>query len=163
MVAELHDDVVAHLQKYGVQYTVLPCEDKYADTAAFCEHYGYTPEQSANTILVATRNEPVKIAACLLLASTKLDVNKTVKQRLGGGRVSFASAEQTIAATGMQLGGVTVFGLPESMPLYIDAAVMEQVQVVMGGGNRTTKLLLSPQELLKLPHAEVVANMALPR
>jgi prolyl-tRNA editing enzyme YbaK/EbsC (Cys-tRNA(Pro) deacylase) len=98
----------------------------------------------------------------MVLAVTKLDVNKKVRSLMDGKKVSFASGEQTVALTGMQIGGVTPFGLPE-IPLYIDSAVMTQAEVVAGGGNRSTKVLLDPAQLLKLPGALVVEGLALPR
>jgi prolyl-tRNA editing enzyme YbaK/EbsC (Cys-tRNA(Pro) deacylase) len=159
----LQSTVREHLTKHGLNFEVLPCDESLADTAAFCEHYGYTAEQSANTILVAAKNEPDKMCACVVLANTKLDVNKAVCKQLGAKRASFASAEQTREVSGMEIGGVTVFGLPESMPVYMDAAVLNQEKVIMGGGNRTSKVVLNPHELTKLPHVHVVENLAKPR
>jgi prolyl-tRNA editing enzyme YbaK/EbsC (Cys-tRNA(Pro) deacylase) len=77
-------------------------------------------------------------------------------------KASFASAEQTLELTGMQIGGVTPFGLPD-IPIYIDSAVMNNEEVVLGGGNRSTKVLLNPKELQKLPGAQVVEGLASPR
>jgi prolyl-tRNA editing enzyme YbaK/EbsC (Cys-tRNA(Pro) deacylase) len=159
----LQPAVQEHLATYGLHYDVLPCDESLADTAAFCEHYGYTPEQSANTILVAAKGEPEKICACVLLANTRLDVNKAVTKQLGVKRASFATAEQTREVSGMEIGGVTIFGLPENLPVYVDAAVLSQEKVIMGGGNRTSKVVLDPHELTKLPYAQIVQNLAKPR
>ncbi|MBS1957795.1 MAG: hypothetical protein JST89_26655, partial [Cyanobacteria bacterium SZAS-4] len=108
-------------------------------------HYGYELEHAANAIVLATKSQPVEFLCCIVLATTKLDVNKKVRQIMDGRKVSFATPEQTLALTGMLIGGVTPFGL-QQIPIYIDAAVMQQPQVIAGGGNRSTKVLLHPEE-----------------
>ena len=159
----LHPLVQASLERYSVEADVLECLPELADTAAFCEHYGIPLEQAANTIVVASRKvEPPVYAACVVLGTTRLDVNTKVRQLLGVKRLSFADAHTTRELTDMLIGGVTVFGI-ETMPVYVDAAVLSASRVVMGGGNRSSKLHLDPHELLKLPHAEVVDGLALPR
>ena len=161
--AELHLKVQAVLGTHHIIAEVLPCDPELADTAAFCEHYGFSMEDSANTILVASKKlEPQKFALCVVLATTRLDVNKKICELLGAKKASFADAEQTIEKTGMEIGGVTVFGAGD-LPVFIDAAVMRRERVVMGGGNRSCKLLLDQNELLKLPHAEVVEDLAKPK
>ena len=100
-------------------------------------------------------------AACVVLSNTRLDVNRTVRQRLGTRKASFAPAEETRAMTGMEIGGVTVFGLPEDLPIWIDARVMQRERVVLGGGSRSFKVIARPTILLKLPRAEVVEGLAL--
>ena len=97
----------------------------------------------------------------MVLGTTRLDVNRTVRERIGVRRVSFADGETTVEITGMQIGGVTAPGI-DGLPLWIDAAVLDRDQVVMGGGNRSSKLVLAPRELLKLPGAEVVDGLASP-
>ena len=140
---------------------VIPCDPEFADTAAFCDKYGYPVEQSANTILVASRTEPKVFAACVVTADRKLDVNGTVRRLLGVRKLSFASAEDTTALTGMMIGGVTPFGLPDGMPIFIDATVMQHPWVIVGGGDRSSKLKLSPTELAALPGAEVIEGLSL--
>src|ERR1035437_9658977 len=145
-----------------VAYEVLPCDPDLADTAAFCAHYGFTIEQAANTILVASKKiAPPKYAACVVLGTTRLDVNKKVRELLAVRRLSFADVETTVNVTGMMIGGVTAFGI-DDLPVYIDSAVMEQAQVVMGGGNRSSKLLLNPNELTKLPNVVIIEGLAKP-
>ena len=132
------------LAQYEMTYTVLDCTPDFADTAAFCEHYHIALDQSANTILVASRKvEPTKYAVCVVLGTTRLDVNQKVCELLGVKRASFADAETTLQLTNMEIGGVTAFGI-EDTPIYVDSAVMRQKEVVMGGGNRSSKLLLNP-------------------
>lgn len=159
----LHKHVGQHLQTYNITARVIACDPELADTAAFCEHYGYSPDESANTIIVASKGETPKFAACLVLASTKLDVNKKVRQLLGAKRISFASATQTKELTDMEIGGVVIVGLPDHVPIYIDKAVFAKQEIILGGGNRTSKLLLDPSELLKLPQAQSVDGLAIPR
>ena len=158
--AILDPAVLASVTSHAVAHEVLACDPDLADTAAFCEHYGFAMEQAANTILVASKKvDPARYAVCVVLATTRLDVNQKVRELLGVKRLSFADAETTRAVTGMMIGGVTPFGLPD-LPVYVDSAVLEQVQVVMGGGNRSSKLLLAPAELGKLPNAVVVEGLA---
>ena len=146
----------------GAVYEVLACDPEMADTAAFCAHYGFAIEQAANTIVVASKKViPPKYAACVVLGTTRLDVNKKVSQLLAVKRLSFADEESTTRLTGMMIGGVTAFGI-DDLPIYVDSAVMEQARVVMGGGNRSSKLLLNPSELTKLPNAVVVQGLARP-
>jgi prolyl-tRNA editing enzyme YbaK/EbsC (Cys-tRNA(Pro) deacylase) len=144
----------------AVEHEILDCDPDFADTAAFCTRYGVPPEQSANTIVVAARKEPGVACACLVLATCRLDVNHAVCDLLGVRKASFASAEQTRDLTGMMIGGVTPFGLPQSLPLYIDDHVMRQPTVVIGGGSRSMKVRLTPNSLLRLPGARVIEGLA---
>jgi prolyl-tRNA editing enzyme YbaK/EbsC (Cys-tRNA(Pro) deacylase) len=156
----LHPAVEQALAQYAITHEVLACDAELADTAAFCEHYGVSLEQAANTILVASRKvDPPKYAVCVVLGTTRLDVNKTVREKLSVKRLSFADAETTVDVTGMLIGGVTAIGT-QGLPIYVDSAVMQQSEVIMGGGNRTSKLRLDPQELGKLPGVEVIEGLA---
>lgn len=145
----------------GVDYEIVPCEEALADTAAFCAAYGYAPEDSANTIIVVGKSTPPRYAACVLLASTRLDVNRAVRAKLGTKKASFASAEETKALTGMAIGGVTPVGLPDGLPLYLDAAVLSRERIVLGGGSRACKVVAPPQVLTALG-AEVIEGLARP-
>lgn len=157
---KLDPKVAAALAHYDLAYEAIDCDPELADTAAFCEQYGYSLSESANAILVASKKvEPTQYALCIVLATTRLDVNKTVCAELGVKKASFADAETTKAITGMMIGGVTAPGVKD-IPLLIDANVIEQPRVVMGGGNRSSKLILDPKELLKLPNARAVENLA---
>jgi prolyl-tRNA editing enzyme YbaK/EbsC (Cys-tRNA(Pro) deacylase) len=149
----------ASLDPLGVPYEIFPCDPALADTAAFCEAYDFAPEDSANTILVIDKSTPPKYVACVVLATTRLDVNRAVKQRLGV-RASFAPSEATREITGMEIGGVTVFGLPADMPIWVDSRVMERERIVLGGGSRSCKVLAPPAILSALPGVEVVEGLA---
>ena len=148
------------LASLGVPYEIVACDPELADTAAFCAHYGYAMEDSANTILVAGKSDPVRFVACVVLATTRLDVNGLVRRRLGVKKASFADREQTMALTGMAIGGVTAIGLPDDVPLWIDSRVVSRPRIVLGGGDRSSKILAPPDLLLALPNAEVVADLA---
>ena len=139
----------------------MPCDPDYADTAAFCARYGVAPEDSANTIVVVSKRGPRRHAACVVLASTRLDVNRTVCRLLDVGKASFASAEETRELTGMLIGGVTAFGLPDGMPLFVDVRVMSRPSIVIGGGSRSAKLRIRPDDLLRIPGAAVVDGLAI--
>ena len=153
-------------QAGGLAFELIACDPALADTAQFCEAYGYALADSANTILVVGKSEPRIYAACLVLADSRLDVNGEVRRRLGTRKASFASAEETEALTGMALGGVTVVGVPAEIPVWIDARVMERTSIVLGGGGRDRKLVVPPAWLLGRPQAtpgatvEVVDGLA---
>jgi prolyl-tRNA editing enzyme YbaK/EbsC (Cys-tRNA(Pro) deacylase) len=150
------------LEGHG-SYELFACDPALADTAAFCAAYGFAPEDSANTIVVIGKSDPPVYAACVVLATHRLDVNRVVKQRLGTRKASFASPDETRVLTGMEIGGVTAFGLPADLPLWIDAAVMERERIVLGGGSRSWKVIAEPAILRTLPNVEVVADLAAPR
>ncbi|MEP6802803.1 MAG: YbaK/EbsC family protein [Acidobacteriota bacterium] len=152
--------VRAALQDLGVTYEPMACDPDFADTAAFCQRYGIRPEESANTILVASRQEPKAWSASLVLSHTRLDVNHVVRRLMGAKRISFASGEETVAKTGMMIGGVSLFGLPPDIPIYVDSRVMDAPRVVIGGGSRSWKVLVAPSMLLRLPGVSVVPGLA---
>ena len=108
---DIEAQVKSALDAAGVPYELLPCDPDFADTAAFCERYGYTPEQSVNTIIVVGKVEPRRYVACAVTAATRLDVNGAVRKRLGVKKASFASADETRELTGMMIGGVTALAL----------------------------------------------------
>ncbi len=134
----------------AMDHEIVPCDPALADTAAFCAHYGFSPEESANTILVASRRPKGLFGACVVLATTRLDVNRKVRDLLGVKKVSFADGETTETLTGMTIGGVTPFGLPTDLPLWIDRRVMECNRVILGGGSRSIKILIPPEALTRV-------------
>lgn len=160
-MSQLLDKVEKTMKQYDIKSEILDCKPELADTASFCEYYGFKVEQAANTIIVSSRKvEPVKYAVCVILATTKLDVNKKVCKLLGVKRASFADSKDTERLSGMMIGGVTAVGI-EDLPIFIDERVTKQDRIVMGGGNRSSKLLLNPNELKKIPGAEIVEDLSL--
>jgi len=148
------------IEPLGIAFELFPCDPALADTSAFCAAYGFAPEDSANTIVVVGKSEPPRYAACLVLAPNRLDVNRAVRDRIGTRKASFAPAEATREITGMEIGGVTVFGLPDGLPIWVDARVMTRERIVVGGGSRSWKVLLAPSALLAIPGVEVVEGLA---
>jgi prolyl-tRNA editing enzyme YbaK/EbsC (Cys-tRNA(Pro) deacylase) len=158
--AAIEANVRDQLATLALEHEVIPCDPALADTNNFCAAYGYAPEDSANTILVVGKSDPPRYAACVVLSNTRLDVNRVVRQRFGTRKASFASAEDTRSLTGMLIGGVTVFGLPSDVPIWVDARVMSRQRIVLGGGSRSCKVVAPPAILLALPNVEVVEGLA---
>jgi len=156
------DRLEAVLAGLGQAFELFPCDPAFADTARFCAAYGFELGDSANTIVVVGKAEPRRYAACIVLATHRLDVNRAVRDRLGTRKASFASADETRALTGMEIGGVTPFGLPPGLPVWVDAAVIARPRIVLGGGSRSWKVIASPGILLALSGAEVVEGLAAP-
>ena len=128
-----------------------------ADTAAFCDHYDVGLDVSANCVVVeARRADRIWYAACVVLATTRADVNGIVRKHLGARKISFASMDTAVSLTGMEYGGITPIGLPVDWPILVDIGVIQQRQVVIGSGLRGSKLLASPSVLASLPNAEVL-------
>jgi prolyl-tRNA editing enzyme YbaK/EbsC (Cys-tRNA(Pro) deacylase) len=143
------------------EFELFACDPALADTAAFCAAYGFAMEDSANTIIVVGKGTVPVYAACVVLATHRLAVNQVVKGRFGR-RASFASPEETRAVTGHEIGGVTVFGLPAGLPVWVDAAVMARERIVLGGGSRSWKVIAPSSILLTVPGVEVVEGLAKP-
>jgi prolyl-tRNA editing enzyme YbaK/EbsC (Cys-tRNA(Pro) deacylase) len=159
----LHPATRSALEASGVTYEVMPCDPALADTAAFVAAYGVPLDRSANTIVVASKGaEPVYVA-CVLLATTSLDVNNVVRREMGARKASFAGADPVRELTDMEIGGVTPFGLPPDVPILVDARVMEPDWIVLGGGNRSSKLKLPPAALTAIGSLRVVPGLAVTR
>ena len=148
------------LASLGLPYEVVRIDPAYADTAQFCERYGFPMEQSANTIIVGSKKEPRQYAACVVKATTRLDVNHAVRKLMGVSRLSFATAEETMAITGMMIGGVTVFALPAHLPIYVDEGLMSCPYVILGGGSRSSKIKIAPEVFARFPGAQIIAGLA---
>ncbi len=143
----------------GVPFEIVACDPALADTAAFCEAYGYALDDSANCVVVIGKAEPPVYAACVVLATTRIDVNGVVRRRFGTRKASFAPSDDVVVATGMAIGGVTPLALPDDLPLWVDARVMERDRIVLGAGSRNAKVLAPPAILTALG-AEVVVDLA---
>lgn len=152
--------VVSALEAAGADFETMDCDPDLADTAAFCEAYGIPPEQSANAIVLASRRPAGVHAMFLVLATTRLDVNRMGRDLMGVKKVSFAPADLTSELTGMVMGGVTPFGRPDDMPLFVDAAVTSHPWVVIGGGSRDMKVKLDPEVFSRLPGSSIVDGLA---
>ena len=153
-------EIRAILERSGFDFEIWPCDPELADTAAYCAHYGVPLEKSANAILVRSKTGETRFVLCVLLATDRLNTNHTVRKKMEARKVSFASADETREFTGMEIGGVTPLALPDDLPVWIDAAVMQCDYVVLGGGNRDSKIKADPRVLLLQPAAEVVEGLA---
>jgi prolyl-tRNA editing enzyme YbaK/EbsC (Cys-tRNA(Pro) deacylase) len=147
----------------GDRVQVAEIDPALADTAAFCAEYGVAPEQSANCVILAgKRAGEVFYAACMVLATTRADVNGLARRHLGVRKVSFASMDDAVGLTGMQYGGITPIGLPADWPVLVDRAVAEAPRVVIGSGIRGSKLWLPGATLAELPGAAILDGLGLP-
>lgn len=160
MTDAIDAQVSASLDALGVPYEIMTIDPDFADTVRFCERYGIPLENSANTIIVAGKKEPKAYCACVVKATTRLDVNHAVKKLMGVSRVSFATAEETQALTGMMIGGVTIFALPADLAIYVDGRLMGLEWVILGGGSRSTKVKTSPEVFRRLPNTTIVPGLA---
>jgi prolyl-tRNA editing enzyme YbaK/EbsC (Cys-tRNA(Pro) deacylase) len=148
------------LERAGIPYELMVIDPAYADTAAFCEKYGVSLAHSANTIVVGSKKEPRQYAACVVQATARLDVNHAVRGLMGVSRLSFASADETMALTGMMIGGVTLFALPETLPIYVDEPLLALDYVILGGGSRSLKIRTSPLVFSRIANTRVVPNLS---
>ena len=142
---------------------VAEIDPELADTAAFCERYGVGLDVSANCVVVlGRRGGESRFAACVVLATTRADVNGVVRRRLDARRASFAPMDVAVAETGMEYGGITPLGLPPEWALLVDARVVAVPRVVVGSGLRRSKVVLPGAALVQLSGAEVLADLAAP-
>ena len=159
--ADIEVQVVSTLDRLGISHELIRIDPNFADTTEFCEKYGYTLEGSGNTIIVASKRGAKKYCACIVQGSARLDVNKTVKRLMGVSRASFASAEETMELTGMMIGGVTAFALPEDLPVYADEKLLSQESIILGSGSRSSKIKVAPQDITKIPGAQFIDGLSL--
>ena len=140
---------------------VAEIDPALADTAEFCAAYGSPMSGSANCVVVAgRRGEDTRYAACLVLATTRADVNGLVRRRLNARKASFAPMDDAVALSGMEYGGITPIGLPAEWPLLVDAAVAATPAIVIGSGIRGSKLALPGALAARLPGADVIEGLA---
>ena len=145
----------------AAQVGVAPIDPALADTAEFCAAYGSPMDGSANCVVVAgRRGGDTRYAACLVLATTRADVNGLVRRRIDARKASFAAMDDAVALTGMEYGGITPIGIPAEWPVLVDAAVAAAPAVVIGSGIRGSKLALPGQMVARLPGAEVIEGLA---
>ncbi|MBI5157029.1 MAG: hypothetical protein HZA58_03335 [Acidimicrobiia bacterium] len=152
--------VVATLEGLGADFEAFDIDPDFADTAAFCARYGFTLEESANAILVASKQPPGVYSLCLALATTRLDVNHVVRDLMGVRKLSFAPSDVTREVTGMEIGGVTPFGVPAGLPIHVDAAVTRLPRCIVGGGSRAMKVKVDPEVFTRMPEVKVVEGLA---
>ena len=145
---------VAHTLDPEVE--VIWIDPDLADTAAFCQRYGYSLEESGNCILVRSKTGELRYAACLVQATRQLDLNRHARLLVGARKASFAGSDESIERTGMVPGGITPIGLPEDLPIFIDAPIAALDRVIVGGGSRRLKLRLRSKSFEALAQVTVV-------
>ena len=160
MTGDLRRVVIGALDDIGASYSTMECDPALADTAEFCAAYDIPLDRSANAIMLASKRPAGVHAMFLVLATTRLDVNRKGRDLMGVKRVSFAPPDLTAEITGMVMGGVTPFGRPDDLPLFVDAAVVDQPWVVVGGGSRDMKVRVDPEVFTRMDATTVVAGLA---
>ncbi|HEX3082421.1 MAG TPA: YbaK/EbsC family protein [Candidatus Saccharimonadia bacterium] len=147
------------LEKTGLwdEVEVAEIDPGLADTAAFCDHYGIGLDVSANCVVMqARRGERTTFVACVVLATTRADVNGIIKKQVDARKISFASMDAAVSLTGMEYGGITPVGVPADWVLLIDAQVVEHERLIIGSGTRGSKLLVTSKLLRDLPGAVIM-------
>jgi len=140
---------------------VAEIDPEVADTAAFCERYGVSPAESANCVVISGRREgETRFAACVILATTRADVNNVARRELDVRKASFAAMDVAVAESEMEYGGITPLGLPAGWPVLVDVRVADTPVVVIGSGVRRSKLVLAGKLLASLPGARVIDGLA---
>jgi prolyl-tRNA editing enzyme YbaK/EbsC (Cys-tRNA(Pro) deacylase) len=158
----IHPKVADALSHWGIVHEVITCNPEWADTADFCAAYGFPLSTSGNAILVTSTRGVKSYALGVVQATHRLDVNHQMRRLMGVARASFARAEETRELTGMEIGGVTPFGLPPECPVYLDDNLSGLEYVVLGAGTRSAKLKLAPGELAKIPNSTFVTGLGHP-
>ena len=159
---DIEEVVVSTLQGLGVTYELVEIDPEFADTALFCEKYGYPLDHSGNAIVVASKKEPKKCSTCIVKGSDRLDVNKTVRRLMEVSKASFASPEETMALTGMMIGGVTPLAMPPEVSIYADEKLLGLEYLILGSGSRSSKLKIPPEDLRKIPNLEFIEGLSMP-
>jgi prolyl-tRNA editing enzyme YbaK/EbsC (Cys-tRNA(Pro) deacylase) len=142
---------------------VVEIDPALSDTAAFVAAHGLTEDLAANCVVVAgSRSGEERVAACVILATTRADINTVVRKRLDVRKASFLALDEAVTRTGMEYGGITPIGLPSDWPILIDSRVVEAPMLTLGAGVRAAKILISGALLAQLPGAQVIDDLARP-
>ena len=160
-MSDISPQVLAQLTKLNLSYEVIQCDPELADTFEFCNHYGYKLEECGNTILAASKRGVKKYACCLVRGSDKVNINKTVRNLLEVSKISFATKDESEQVTGMTSGGITLVGLPESIPIFVDKKVLQMEKIILGSGNRNSKILLDTKDLQLIPNTQFIENLSM--
>ena len=161
LATPVFDALEAMPAEFADRVMVAPIDPDLADTAAFCDAYQVGLEVSANCVVIAGKREgETRYAACMILATTRADVNGAVRRLLNVRKASFAPMDEAVRLTGMEYGGITPIGLPADWPIYIDAAANATPNVIIGSGVRHSKIALPGELLAKLTNASVIDGLA---
>jgi prolyl-tRNA editing enzyme YbaK/EbsC (Cys-tRNA(Pro) deacylase) len=144
------------------QVGLVEIDPNFADTTEFCKKYDWPTGHSANCVVVqARRGDRKTIAACIVLATTRADINKLVKKYLDASKISMAPMDYALEESRMEYGGVTPIGLPKEWPILLDKAIIPLEKIIIGGGNRNTKLIVSGRLLASLPNAVIIDGLGI--
>ena len=144
----------------ATEIAVVEIDPEYADTAAMSEKYDVPMADGANCVVVMGRREgQERLAACVVRADTRADVNNLVKRTLDVRKASFLSMDRAVEESGMEYGGITPVGLPEPWRVLVDDACLDIPAAVIGSGVRRSKLLVPGPLLAELPRAEVLSGL----
>ena len=155
----IETNVIEFLDSTPVPYEVIEIDPNFADTTEFCQKYGFPVENSANTIIVASKKKPGTFTASVVRATHRLNVNHVIKPMMNVGKVSFATAEETAEFTGMMIGGVTALAPPKGLPIYVDSGLMSLDYIILGGGSRSIKIKISPEVFKCIPEATIIEGL----
>lgn len=163
-----HPDLLAEpvraalsLWAHAAAVSVAPIDPEVADTAACNAAYDIPEDAGVNCVVVGGRRDgEERVAACLVRADTRADVNSRVKRLLDVRKASFLPMDQAVEQSGMEYGGITPIGLPAGWRLLVDARVVDVPVALIGSGVRRSKVLLPGHLLGELPGAEVVEDLA---
>lgn len=154
--------LIAHLG-WGERLGAVEIDPAISDTPQLVAAYGLTNDLAANCVLVAgARNGEERVAACVVLADTRADINGAVRRHLDVRKASFMPLDVAVARTGMEYGGITPIGLPENWPILIDSRVVTYPLLTLGAGVRAAKIIAPGALLAELPHAVVIDDLARP-
>ncbi len=163
LVAKPVGEALGAMQNVG-DVGVSEIDPTMSDTAAFCERYGLGMETAANCVIVeGKRGEERQMAACVVLATTRVDVNNTVKKLLDVKKVSFAQMEKAVEESGMEFGAITPVGLPPSWPIFVDKRVADSERVIIGSGLRKSKFLVPGSFFQLLHNIQIVEGLGMER
>ena len=141
---------------------VVEIDPAVSDTASTQREYGLAVEALANCVVVGGKREgSERLAACVVLASTRADVNGAVRRYLDVRKASFLAMERAVELTGMEYGGITPIGLPPDWPVLVDRRVVETAVVLIGSGVRRSKILLPGALLGRFPNVEAIDGLGL--
>ena len=157
---DIEAKVASWLNELNIIFERIEINEDFADTADFCNQYDFPLDHCGNTIVVASKKPPGKYCACIVGGSERVDVNRTVKKLMGVSRLSFASAAETQSLTGMMIGGVTPFALPDGIPIFADEKLLTLDYVILGSGSRSSKFKIDPAELNKVPNLDFAGDLS---
>ncbi len=140
---------------------VVEIDPAVSDTATTQQVFGLSMDTLANCVIVGGKREGVeRIAACLVLATGRVNVNSVVKRLLDVRKSSFLAQERAVELTNMEYGGITLIGLPAQWPIFVDRAVADSDIVVIGSGVRRSKILLPGAVVSRLPGVQIIEGLA---